>query len=216
VSAQQTLGVEEIETARPTDFHHLVERIGAHYRTADFASALELANAIGAVAEEADHHPDLRLGWGYVEVWLHSHDAGGVTRRDLDLAARVADLAAERGATADPERLVTVELGLDTWAGSQVAPFWRAMLGWPEHPSGEVIAPSYAGPTIWWQDTEAHETPRQRWHLDIWVPREVAAARVRAAIAAGGTLVEDGRAPSFWVLADAQGNRGCLCTSAGR
>lgn len=210
------LGTAEIEAGRPADFRQLVDRLAAHYRTDDFASALALADAIGAAAEAADHHPDLRLGWGYVEVRLHSHDADGITRRDLALAARVAELAAERGARPEPERLVTVELALDTWAGTEVEPFWRALLGWDAHPSGEVRAPEYAGPTIWWQQTEPHEAPRQRWHLDVWVGADVAPARLEAALAAGGTLVDDTGAPSYWVLADSQGNRGCLCTSAER
>jgi len=56
----------------------------------------------------------------------------------------------------------------------------------------------------------------QRFHLDVRVPPEVAESRVRAAVAAGGTLVDDGYAPRFWVLADAQGNRACITTWLGR
>ncbi|MDQ6934051.1 MAG: 4a-hydroxytetrahydrobiopterin dehydratase [Actinomycetota bacterium] len=57
--------------------------------TDDFATALELVNRIGALAEEANHHPDLELGWGRVGVRLCSHDVGGVTQRDIDLAQRI-------------------------------------------------------------------------------------------------------------------------------
>jgi 4a-hydroxytetrahydrobiopterin dehydratase len=48
------------------------------------------------------------------------------------------------------------------------------------------------------------------------VPRDQAEARIDAAIAAGGSLVSDAEAPSFWVLADPQGNKACICTSAER
>ena len=48
------------------------------------------------------------------------------------------------------------------------------------------------------------------------VPPEVAEERVRAAVAAGGTLVSDAEAPSFWVLADAYGNQVCICTGLDR
>jgi 4a-hydroxytetrahydrobiopterin dehydratase len=71
-------------------------------------------------------------------------------------------------------------------------------------------------PTIWFQATDPHETPRQRFHLDIRVPPEVAQQRIAAALDAGGTLVSDERAPAFVVLADPDGNQVCVCTWQGR
>ena len=67
-------------------------------------------------------------------------------------------------------------------------------------------------PSMWFQGTEPHESPRQRWHLDVWVAPEVADARIAAAVAAGGTVVDDSEAPSFTVLADPDGNKVCVCT----
>ncbi|MDQ6687745.1 MAG: 4a-hydroxytetrahydrobiopterin dehydratase [Actinomycetota bacterium] len=61
--------------------------------TDDFATALALVNRIGTLAEEANHHPDLELGWGRVGVRLCSHDVGGVTQRDVDLAQQIDALA---------------------------------------------------------------------------------------------------------------------------
>ena len=46
----------------------------------------------------------------------------------------------------------------------------------------------------------------------MWVPPEVADERIASAVAAGGTVVDDSEAPSFTVLADAEGNRVCVCT----
>ena len=71
-------------------------------------------------------------------------------------------------------------------------------------------------PLLWFQDTEAHETPRQRFHLDVWVPHDVAQDRIDAAVAAGGQVVDDSQAPSYVVLADPEGNRACVCTCLGR
>jgi 4a-hydroxytetrahydrobiopterin dehydratase len=71
-------------------------------------------------------------------------------------------------------------------------------------------------PSLWFQRTDPHETPRQRFHLDIWVPHDVAEARIAAALEAGGTLVSDSEAPSFTVLADADGNKVCVCCWLGR
>jgi 4a-hydroxytetrahydrobiopterin dehydratase len=57
---------------------------------------------------------------------------------------------------------------------------------------------------------------RNRIHLDVWVPHDQAEARIAAAIAAGGHLVTDQQAPSWWVLADAEGNEACVATWMGR
>ena len=62
------------------------------------------------------------------------------------------------------------------------------------------------------QQMDEPRTDRNRFHLDISVPHDVAERRVAAAIAAGGTLVSDRRAKAFWVLADADGNEACICT----
>jgi 4a-hydroxytetrahydrobiopterin dehydratase len=110
-----------------------------------------------------------------------------------------------------------VELGLDTWDREAIKPFWAAVLGMKESSiPDEIVDPDGALPTIWFQDTDEHEEPRQRFHLDIRVPPEVAGERIAAAVAAGGTLVSDEHAPSFWVLADPQGNKVCVCTWRGR
>ncbi|HWU23875.1 MAG TPA: 4a-hydroxytetrahydrobiopterin dehydratase, partial [Nocardioides sp.] len=66
----------------------------ASYSTGDFATGLRMVNAVGEAAEAADHHPDLTLTYPSVRVLLTSHDVGGITQRDLDLAARVGEIAA--------------------------------------------------------------------------------------------------------------------------
>ena len=63
---------------------------------------------------------------------------------------------------------------------------------------------------------EVLENPRQRLHVDLWVPHDVAERRIAAAVAAGGRIVDDSEAPSFVVLADGEGNRACVCTVLGR
>jgi pterin-4a-carbinolamine dehydratase len=68
------------------------------YKVNGFRSALVVANAIGHMAEAAWHHPDLAISWGKVEVTLWSHDAGGVTARDLELARRIEEMIAWRPA----------------------------------------------------------------------------------------------------------------------
>lgn len=54
----------------------------------------------------------------------------------------------------------------------------------------------------------------QRFHLEVYVTLEVAPQRIAAAVAAGGTVVDDGQAPSLVVIADQDGNRGAVCAPA--
>jgi len=66
--------------------------IRREFPTDGWRSTMLLVNAIAFLAEAADHHPDLGVHWGRVEIRLQSHDAGGVTDRDLDLARRIEQL----------------------------------------------------------------------------------------------------------------------------
>lgn len=208
----------DVEAAGLPDWRFMFTTIEAVFSTPSYAAGLALVAAIGAAAEEADHHPDLDLRYAALHVRLGSHDIGGVSRRDLRLAERISALAAEVGATARPERVQVVELGLDTWNRDAVRPFWAALLGLPEDPEQpmEIVDPAGRVHTLWFQHTEEHPTPRQRFHYDVRVAHDVVEQRIAAALAAGGTLVDDSAAPAFWVLADAQGNRACLTTWQGR
>lgn len=55
----------------------------------NFAAALAFVNRVGAIAESLDHHPDITFGWGYAEVATTTHDRGGITEFDLELARRI-------------------------------------------------------------------------------------------------------------------------------
>lgn len=62
------------------------EALVRSYTPPDFATALAFAVRIGMIAEKRDHHPDLHIGWGKAKVVWSTHDAGGITELDLDLA----------------------------------------------------------------------------------------------------------------------------------
>ena len=55
----------------------------------DFARALAFVNEVGRLAEAANHHPDIDIRYSRVTLALVSHDAGGITNRDLDLARAI-------------------------------------------------------------------------------------------------------------------------------
>jgi 4a-hydroxytetrahydrobiopterin dehydratase len=58
-------------------------------RTPDFITAFNIASALVGPAEAMNHHPDVAFGWGYVRITLTTHDAGGVTKKDHELARRI-------------------------------------------------------------------------------------------------------------------------------
>ena len=182
-----------------------------------------LVNAIGEAAQAADHHPDVTLTFAAAIVSLSSHDANGITDRDLDLARRISSCSAELGVVGDVSGLTEVELGLDTARGKDLAPFYAALLG-ARIVRGEPVDPSGQVPTIRWQETGALDksSPRpgqhipQRWHLDVWVAHDDARRQLQAVLDTGGRLVSDASAPAYWVVEDADGNRSCICTPAGR
>jgi len=63
-------------------------------RGKNFAAALAYVNAVGALAEAMDHHPDIDIRWNTVTLRLTTHSAGGLTRLDLDLARQIDALSA--------------------------------------------------------------------------------------------------------------------------
>ncbi|WP_458115481.1 4a-hydroxytetrahydrobiopterin dehydratase [Arthrobacter sp. D2-10] len=205
---------KQILDAGLDDWRQLAQGIHARFRAGSFTTGLRFVTAVSDAAEAANHHPDVTLTYPHVDLKLISHDAGALTQRDVDLARAISSIAREQGLTPQPETLAEVELALDTAALAAAGPFWAALLtGDAGNTAGDdVVDPSGRVPLLWFQGTDAHETPRQRFHLDVWVPHDMAEARIAAAVAAGGTVVDDSQAPSFTVLADGEGNRACVCT----
>ena len=65
--------------------HHLAR----HYKFPDFAQALAFVNRVGEVAERLGHHPDIHLTWGKADIETWTHDAGGITEKDFQLASEI-------------------------------------------------------------------------------------------------------------------------------
>jgi 4a-hydroxytetrahydrobiopterin dehydratase len=212
------LTTTQILDAGLTDWRLLASALHARFLTRTFAKGLAFVTAVSDAAESANHHPDVTLTYPFVDLKLFSHDVSRVTQRDIDLARRISDIAREQGITAQPDVVTEIELALDTADLAAAGPFWAALLtGSPDAVKGDdVIDPAGRVPLLWFQDTDPHEPPRQRFHIDLWVPHDVAEERIAAAVAAGGRVVDDGHAPSFVVLADTEGNRVCVCTCLAR
>ena len=63
------------------------------FQFADFRAALRFVNHVGELAEQAGHHPDIDIRYNRVRLSLLTHDAGGLTKKDFELASRADKLA---------------------------------------------------------------------------------------------------------------------------
>jgi len=109
--------------------HYGLGGIQTRLHTKGFASGLAIVTAIGKTAEEMNHQADLDLRPSRVDVRLTSgYDAGGVTERDLRLARRISEIAADAGVELECRSVSVIELGLDTPDHAKIAPFWAALL----------------------------------------------------------------------------------------
>jgi 4a-hydroxytetrahydrobiopterin dehydratase len=103
-----------------------------------------------------------------------------------------------------------VQVAIDALVTAEVRSFWRAVLGYQDAGDDDVVDPHRRGPTFWFQEMDAPRPQRNRIHIDVYVPHDQVEARIAAALAAGGRIVNDAHAPEWWTLADAEGNEADL------
>ncbi len=91
---RKKLSDEEIENSLSDlkDWETENDSLKKHLEFENFAEALAFVNKVGAIAERLDHHPDILFGWGYAEFFITTHDAGGITARDFELARAIENL----------------------------------------------------------------------------------------------------------------------------
>ncbi len=201
----------EIFDAGLDGWRKVLDRLIVRFETGDFNAGAALVTKIAEAADAANHHPDVDLRYPHLTVALKSHDVNAITARDIRLARKISELAAAAGISAAAHAPDVLEFAIDTPDDERIRPFWAAILGYQTQ-NDEVTDGAGRAPTVWFQKTDSEAADRQRWHVDISVPHDAAQERIKAALDAGGTLVSDARAPAFWVLADADGNKACICT----
>lgn len=194
----------------------------ACYRTGSPAQAAAFAAEAAALADRADLPLliDVRPGAVFLDTgkdrWEEEPGYSGLAA-DLQQAARAG------GLEPDPQRSRFVQIGIDAADIAGIRAFWQAALGYVADPRDQVtdiIDPRGLGPVLFFQDLDttdqARVAQRNRIHLDLFVPDDQAAARVDAAVAAGGRIVSDSFAPFGWTIADPEGNELDIAVIVGR
>jgi 4a-hydroxytetrahydrobiopterin dehydratase len=131
--------------------------------------------------------------------------------RHVALARAVSTVARQHGAAADRSRAQEVQLAIAAHPERVDVGFWRAVLGYAELADDNAVDPLGHGSTVWMQDLDDAKPLRHAMHVDVSVAREHVEARLAAALAAGGRIVDDSNAPGHWTLTDGAGNRVCIC-----
>lgn len=188
----------------------------AWYGTPDLTTGLQFALAVAALPECVDHPPDVDARRTGVMVRLSTFRPGpdGLSTLDVAAARAVSVSAREHGLVADPSRVGSMVLNIGSTSPAAIVPFWSAVLGLDEV-DGELNDPLSRQPVVCFQHLDSPRPGHGRIHVDVWVPHDQAEARVSAALAAGGRLVSDEPAPSWWILADPDGNEACVATWIG-
>lgn len=204
------------------DWRVLGEGAVVYFPTASFAESSRLVQAIAELEDVDAHRPavDVRDGGVTVRLITVTADYMGMTQQDVEIARNISVAANGLGLSADPagvQYLLVIPGATDT-AG--IMPFWKAILGYEprtDSPDEDLVDPRDRGPAFWF---EGMDQPRADGlgaiHVAVWVPYEQAEARVAAALAAGGRMVRDDFAPSWWTLADPAGNEADVATTLGR
>ena len=204
------------------DWRVLGDGACAYFQVGSFAAGARLVQAISELPGVDDHHPDVDLRPDGVTVRLITitADYAGMTRGHVELARRISAAARKLGLAADPSAVQSLLVIPGAATRAEVMPFWRAVLGYEprrDSPAEDLVDPRGRGMPFWFEQmNEPRPGSGGAIHVAVWLPYEQAAARIAAALAAGGRMVRDEFAPSWWTLADAAGNEADIATTKGR
>jgi 4a-hydroxytetrahydrobiopterin dehydratase len=182
----------------------------AVFRVRSLSDAARFAEAVADAPGTAGAGVLLTLADTHVTVRL-SRDLWNLEPRHVELARAVSVVAREHGAVPDRAAVQEVQLAIAAKRDAIDVGFWRAVLGYSPMADDNAIDPLGHGSTVWMQELDEAKPLRHAMHIDVTVAREHVEARLAAALAAGGRIVDASHAPSHWTLADRAGNRVCIC-----
>jgi 4a-hydroxytetrahydrobiopterin dehydratase len=204
------------------DFRIVGDGCCAFYPTESLAEAARFVQQIAELPRVDDHPPDIDIRPDGVTVRLLTRTADwyGPSQRDVAAAREISRIAGELGLRADPSGVQSVLVIPGGPSTAELMPFWQAVLGYerrPDSPDEDLVDPHLRSPALWFEQMdELRADGGGAIHIAVWVPEEQAEARVQAALAAGGRMVRDDYAPSWWTLADAAGNECDVASVKGR
>ncbi len=174
-------------------------------------SLLEAARLAEAIAHVAGAEPGILLtvAAGRLTVRL-TRDNLQLAPRHVELARAVSAVARNHGAEPDRSAVQEVQLAIAAKPALLDVGFWRAVLGYAPMADDNAVDPLGHGSTVWMQDLDSERSLEHAMHVDVSLAREHAEARLAAAVAAGGEVVDDSMAPRWWTLSDRAGNRVCI------
>jgi 4a-hydroxytetrahydrobiopterin dehydratase len=212
------------EAVEAIGWRYLLGTLVASVQVPSMEDGVEVATAATrACGPDADGHLRMDLRPDRVELSVQTRALSAVTTRDVRLAHRIASAmetlerrVAKATAAASARPVEMLEIAIDAMDINAIRPFWKAVLAYADEPGSTdangIVDPAGQLPTLWFQQMDVPRPQRNRVHFDITVAHDEAASRVQRALEAGGTLLDDSSAQSFWILADEEGNEVCVCT----
>ena len=183
----------------------------AVFHLGSLGDSAKLAEAIAEVPGVEGSGAVLTIGDARLTVRL-TRDLWGLESRHVELARAVSAVAKAHGAVADRAAVQEVQLAISAKRDAIDVGFWRAVLGYAPMADDNAVDPLGHSTTVWMQELDETKPLRHAMHVDVSVAREHAEARLAAALAAGGRVVDDSEAPGTWILADRAGNKVCIAS----
>lgn len=182
----------------------------AVFRVPSLSEAARLAEAIAKAPGVMGTGVLLTLADTRVSVRL-TRDIWNLEQVHVSLAQAVSAVAREHGAVPDRAAVQEVQVAIAAKRDAIDVGFWRAVLGYIPMADDNAVDPLGHGSTVWMQELDQAKPLRHAMHIDVSVALEQVKARLEAAVAAGGRIVDESHAPAHWTLADRAGNRVCIC-----
>jgi len=171
------------------------------FTATSLSHAASLITPVVAAAERYGILPDVDVRPEGVVVRVPYRSPEGIPAAAAEFAAAVSGAAAELQLTADPSLAQSIGIYVAQHSQADVRPFFTAALGYEPFGDTDAVDPLRCGPQLAFNPITGDSPARGRTHFDVFVPADQARARVDAALAAGGRLVDESYAPAWWSLA---------------
>lgn len=183
----------------------------AVFKTKTFAEAANFFQALVQLPEINGTKTQVNIVSERVTVRL-TREVWNIENAHIDLARSISKIADSLGVVADPSQVQEVQVAISAKPDSIDLNFWRAVLGYEAMLGDNAIDPLGNSSTIWMQELDEAKPLKHAMHIDVSVPQKHAEARLKAAVNAGGIIIDDSHAPAYWILSDHSGNKVCIAS----